>query len=74
MEYNDEQRATIRRIGEISARHRAAIEDDRAAHARMSRDILNLGTELMAAIARSNEIGALQTEYDDAFREFLDSL
>jgi len=74
MEYNDEQRAIIRRMGDISARHRAAMEDDRAAHARTSCDILNLGTELLAAIRRSNEIGALQTEYGDAFREFLDTL
>lgn len=74
MEYNDEQRAIIRRIGEISARYDAAMEADRAAHATMSRNILDLGAELLAAMERSNEIGALQRDYGNAFREFLDTL
>ena len=70
MEYNDEQRALIRRMGEISARLDAAMAADRAAHETMS----DLFTELFAAIQRSNEIGALQMEHNDAFREFLNSL
>jgi hypothetical protein len=72
MEYNNEQRAIIRRIGEISARFDAAMEADRAARATISHNII--GTELIAAIERSNEIGVLQREYGNAFREFLDTL
>lgn len=74
MQYSDEQRAIIRRMGEISARLDAAMEDDRVAHLATSRDLLHLGTELSAAIRRSNEIGIMQQQYGDAFREFLDTL
>jgi len=74
MEYNDEQRAIIRRMGEISARLDAAMEADRAAHERVSLDIVNLSAALIAAIQRSNEIGTLQRQHGDAFREFLDTL
>jgi hypothetical protein len=73
-DYTEEQRAIIHRMGEISSRHRVAMEADRVAHVTMSRDLLHLGTELSAAIRRSNEIGKLEAEYGDAFREFLDTL
>jgi hypothetical protein len=74
MEYNDEQRAIIRRMGEISARLDAAMEADRAAHAAVRLNLLNFSTELAAVIRRSNEIGTLQREHGNAFREFLDTL
>jgi hypothetical protein len=74
MKYNDEQRAIIRRMGEISTRHRAAMEADQAAHAALRFDLLNFATELASVIRRSNEIGALQAEHGDVFREFLDTL
>jgi len=74
MEYNEEQRAIIHRMGEISARLDAAVTDDRTAHETVSITLLNLGVELSAAMQRSNEIGALQKQWGDAFREFLDTL
>jgi len=82
MQYTDEQRAIIRRMGEISARHHAAMDADRAAQAATTQDLVqDVSTALIAAInrsneaiQRSNEIGALQQEYGDAFREFLDTL
>lgn len=74
MTFNDEQRAIIQRMGEISARHGAAMEADQAAHAAIRFDLLNFATELASVIRRSNEIGALQREHGDAFREFLDTL
>lgn len=80
MIYTDEQRAIIRRMGEISARHRAAMDADRAAAT--TQDLVqDVSTALIKAInrsneaiQRSNEIGALQREYGDTFREFLDTL
>jgi len=74
MEYNDEQRALIQRMGEISARLDELMAADRAAHERVSLSIRDLGAELLAAIHRSNEIGTLQRQHGDAFREFLDTL
>lgn len=74
MEYTDEQRAIIRRMGDISARLDSAMEADQAAHAAIRFDLLNFATELAAVIRRSNEIGTLQREHGNAFREFLDSL
>lgn len=74
MEYNEEQRALIRRMGELSARLDAAMEADRTAYAAMRLDLLNFATELAAVSRRSNEIGALQAEHGNAFREFLATL
>jgi len=74
MKYNNEQRAIIRRMGEITVRIDIAMEADRVAHIAMSHELVNLGTELSAAMRRSNEIHRLLTEHGDAFREFLDTL
>jgi hypothetical protein len=74
MEYTDQQRAIIRRMGEISARLDAAMESSRAAHGNMRMDLLNFATELAAAWRRSEEIHALARDHGNAFREFLDTL
>jgi hypothetical protein len=74
MEYNAEQRALIRRMGEVSARHRSIIAAGRASHRRSVRDLASLTADLMDAIERSDQLGALEQEYGDAFREFLDTL
>jgi len=74
MKYNNEQRAIIRRMGEITVRIDIAMEADRVAHIAMRHELVNLGTELSAAMRRSNEIHRLLTEHGDAFREFLDTL
>jgi hypothetical protein len=74
MEYNDEQRAIIRRMGDVSARVRVAMDADRAAHLAMTHELVNLGAELSGAIRRSGEIHALLAEHGDLFREFLDTL
>jgi len=73
-QYTPEQHRIIRRMGELSAQLNTAMEADRVAHITMTRDLVNLGTELSSAIRRSNEIHRLATEHGDAFREFLDTL
>jgi hypothetical protein len=74
MEYNDEQRAIIRRMGEISGRLDVAMEASREAHSNMRMDLLNFATELASAMRRSEEIHALARDHGNAFREFLDTL
>jgi hypothetical protein len=74
MTFNEQQHAIIRRMSEISARLDAAMEADHAAHTAMGNNLLNISAELVATIRRANEIGILQREYGNAFREFLDTL
>jgi hypothetical protein len=74
MTYTEEQRAIIRRMGAITERVNVAMEADRIAHVAMSHELVNLGTELSAAMRRSTEIHRLLAEHGDAFREFLDTL
>jgi hypothetical protein len=74
MTYTDEQRAIIRRIGEISARIDAVEAEHAAMQAAMGQSILNMGANLIAAIEHANRLGALRRQYGDAFREFLDTL
>jgi len=74
MTYNEEQRALIRRMGEISARLDIAMEADRVAHRAMSHHLVDLGTELSGALRRSAEIGTMLKQHGDLFREFLDTL
>jgi hypothetical protein len=73
-DYTEEQRAIIRRMGAITVRIDIAMEADRVAHVTMSHELVNLGTELSAAMRRSKEIHRLCTEHGDALREFLDTL
>lgn len=74
MNYSDEQRALIRRMGEIKAQAEFVLEADRVAHETVSINLVNLGIELSAAMRRSNEIHRLLAYHGDLFREFLDTL
>ena len=81
MDYNAEQRALIRRIGEVSAQIERMAEAHRIAAENAGRNMISAGnnmvaaiTELQAAMDRAREAGELQRRYGDLFREFLDTL
>jgi orotidine-5'-phosphate decarboxylase len=74
MTYNEEQRAIIARIGEISARFDAAHQHATAAQVAAGANVLNIGRALVTAMESAQELTALQKEYGDAFREFLETL
>ena len=74
MEYNEEQRAIIIRMGEISAQIEATVARHREAQIAAGRNMIDAVTALTAAIDRSNELWPLFQQHGDAFREFLDTL
>jgi hypothetical protein len=77
MEYNAEQRRIIQRIGNLSAQFDEMAAAHRAVQAAASSDIVNLlmaVANLVTAIEQSRELGILQKQYGEAFREFLDTL
>jgi len=74
MTYTEEQRAIIARMGDINKRIEAAETRRRTNHRAMANNLTDLGANLIAAIERSDELGRLNREYGDAFREFLDTL
>ena len=74
MDYNKEQRAIIRRIGEISAEMEATVARHREAQIAAGRNMIDAMTALASAIDRSNELWPLFRRHGDAFREFLDTL
>jgi len=81
MDYTEEQRDIIRRMGAVSAAiertaeaHRIAAENAGHNMAQAGNDMIAAIRELQAAIDRSREAGKLQQRYSDLFREFLDTL
>ena len=74
MTFNDEQRAIIQRIGEISARFDAATERAATAQIAAGRDALNVVAALVTAMNSSRELVTLHKQYGDALRELLDTL
>ena len=75
MEYNAEQRALIRRLGEVSAEFNAMAARHREAQAATAAGMMiDAVTSLIQAIDRANELGVLQQRYGDLWREFLDTL
>jgi hypothetical protein len=74
MDYTPEQRAIIARIGDISARYHAIVEEHRRAQIAAGGAMLDAISALTAAIDRSNELAPLFLAHGDAFREFLDTL
>lgn len=74
MDYNDEQRAIITRIGEASAQIRATVAAHRQAQAAAGRGMIDAVTALTQAIERSNELGPLLERHNDLWLEFLDTL
>jgi len=74
MNYNEEQRAIIRRMGDISARIRETAAAHAVAQAEEAQHLIDAITALTNAMNRSAEMHRLATEHGDAFREFLDTL
>ena len=81
MEYTNEQRDIIRRIGAVSSEiertaqaHRIAAENAAQNMAQAGQSMIVAIREMQAAIDRSREAGELQQRYGDLFREFLDTL
>ena len=74
MQYTEEQRAIIQRIGDISAEMDATVTRHREAQIAAGRNMVDAMTALAAAIDRSNELWPLFQRHGDAFREFLDTL
>lgn len=74
MTFDNEQRAIIRRIGEISARFDEAAEQASAAQVVAGQNILNVGTALVTAMNSLREVMTLHRQHGDAMRELLDTL
>lgn len=70
----DEQRAIIRRIGEISARFDVAAERAAAAQTEAGTATITMGTALVTAMNSLREIVMLNRQHGDAMREFFDTL
>jgi hypothetical protein len=74
MTYTEEQRAIIRRIGEVSAQLDATAAAHREAQQAAARGLIDAVTTLTIAINQAAEIGALNQRHGDLWREFLDTL
>jgi hypothetical protein len=74
MQYTNEQRAIIRRIGEISARFDVAAEQASAAQIAAGQNALNVATALVTAMNSLREAVTLNRQHGDAMRELLDTL
>jgi hypothetical protein len=74
MTFNEEQRAIIQRIGEISARFDDAAERASAAQIAAGHNALNIATALVTAMNSLREIDTLHKQYGDTLRELLDTL
>jgi hypothetical protein len=74
MTFNEEQRAIIQRIGEISARADAAHDRAVAAQIAAGQDVFNIGTALITAMNSLQEAMTLHRQHGDALRELLDTL
>jgi hypothetical protein len=81
MDYSDEQRTLIRRIGEMSARIAQARAQHRSAQAAQVEALSDMANGLNAAIAgltraleHSDELTVLVQQHGDLWREFLDTL
>ena len=74
MTYNDEQRAIIARMGEISKRIKEASQHADRAHMQSRTAITDLLSALVTSTDSFHEIVTLSSEHGDAFREFLDTL
>jgi len=71
MEYTEEQRAIIQRIGEISAQFDDAAERASTAQAEAAQHTV---AALVTAMDSLREIVVLNRRHGDALREFLDTL
>jgi hypothetical protein len=74
LDYTLEQRAIIRRIGEVSTQINETVAAHKTAQINTARDMLDAVTALTAAIDRSNELLPLFLRHGDLWREFLDTL
>jgi hypothetical protein len=76
MTFNEEQRAIIQRIGDISSRFDDAAEQASAAAAQIAagHNVLNIAPALVTAMNSLREIDTLHKQYGDALRELLDTL
>jgi hypothetical protein len=74
MNYSDEQRALIERLGEVSTAVHATYARQHAAHLVAGENVIDAITALRRAMEESRELIELHQRYGDLWREFLDTL
>ena len=74
MEYTNEQRDIIRRIGEVSAQMNLTATENTAALESSGDRMIDAIRELSEAMQQSRRTEQLFREWGDLFREFLDTL